>query len=177
MEAEPTHAETVRLLVALSIDAWRVQTPPDWEAAQDFAERSVEMAEDLDDGVLLSQALGALANVLDGQSRLRENVQVAQRRLEISQDDAFDDEREIIDAQRGTGAALMYVGEYEAALSHLQTAEELAVEIQAPDQIANALGIQAQCLFRLDRWDEVLAVEEKWRELDLRYSRERVGET
>lgn len=177
MEAEPAHAETVRLLVALSIDAWRVQTPPDWEAAQGFAERSVEMAEDLDDGVLLSQALGALANVLDGQSRLRENLRVAQRRLEISQSDVFDDEREIIDAQRGTGAALMYVGEYEAALPYLKTAEELATEIQAPDQIANALGIQAQCLFRLDRWEEVLAIEDKWRELDLRYTREQVGET
>jgi tetratricopeptide (TPR) repeat protein len=167
----------VHLLVALSIDAWRVQTPPTWYAAQDFAERSVEMAEGLDDAALLSQALGALANVLDGQSLLREHLAVAQRRLELSQKADFSDLREKIDAQRGIGSALMYVGEYDGALPYLQKAEELAREIQAPDQMANALGIRAQCLFRLDRWDEVLATEEQWREVDLRYTRERVGET
>lgn len=177
MEDEPPHAETVHLLAALSVDAWRVQTPPDWEAAQRFAKRAVEMAEGLANAVLLSQALGALANVLDGQSLLRENLQVAQRRLEISQSADFSDPREVIDAQRGAGVALMYVGEYVKALPFLQKAEELATEIRSPDQIANALGIQAQCLFRLDRWDKVLAIEEKWRDLDLRYTRQRVGET
>jgi class 3 adenylate cyclase/tetratricopeptide (TPR) repeat protein len=177
MEDKPAHAETVRLLAALSVDAWRVQTPPDWEEAQRLAERAVEMAEGLTDAVLLSQTLGVLSNVLDGQSLLRENLQVAQRRLDISQDTDFNDTREIIDAQRGIGVALMYVGEYVKALPYLQKAEELATEIQSPDQIANALGIQAQCLFRLDRWDEVLATEEKWRDLDMRYTRQRVGET
>ncbi len=29
----------------------------------------------------------------------------------------------------------------------------------------------------MDRWDEVLALEKNWRELERRYSRERVGET
>jgi class 3 adenylate cyclase/tetratricopeptide (TPR) repeat protein len=177
MEEESPHAETVQLLAALSVDAWRVQTPPDWDAAQHFAKRAVEMAEGLADAVLLSQALGVLSNVLDGQSLLRENLRVAQRRLEICQDTDFNDQRELIDAQRGAGMALMYVGEYVKALPHLQKAEELAIEIRSPDQIANALGIQAQCLFRLDRWDEVLATEERWRDLDLRYTRQRVGET
>jgi hypothetical protein len=71
----------------------------------------------------------------------------------------------------------MYVGEYSQALPHLAAAQDLATRIQATDQIANALGIQAQCLFRADRWDEVLATETKWRDLEQRYSRERVGET
>ena len=44
-------------------------------------------------------------------------------------------------------------------------------------RIANALGIMAQCLFRMDRWDDVLEVEKRWRDLDMRYTRERVGET
>ncbi len=135
------------------------------------------MAEQLDDPVLLSLALGALANVLDGQSLLREHLQVAQRRLEITQEANFADIRERIDALRGTGAALMYVGEHSLALPYLDEAGELADEIQAPDQIANALGLKAQCLFRSDRWDQVLATEEQWREIDLRYTRERVGET
>jgi len=177
MEGEPAHIETVHLLIALSADAWRVQAQPDWEAAQRFAQAAVSMAEQLDDLVLLSQALGVLANVLDGRSKLREHLQVAQRRLEISQDVGFADTREKIDTLRGLGVALMYVGEYAQALPYLAEAAEHATRVQATDQIANALGIRAQCFFRLDRWDEVLATEEEWRELEQRYSRERIGET
>ena len=135
------------------------------------------MAEQLDDKVLLSHALGSLANVLDGRSLLREHLEVAQRRLEIGQDPDFADMREKIDILRGIGVALMYVGEYTQALPHLEEAASLAERIQATDQLANAHGIRAQCLFRLDRWDEVLEVEEVWRELERLYSRERVGET
>ncbi len=177
MEGEPAHPETVRLLVTLSADAWRVQTPPDWEAAQGFAEKAVAMAEQLDDLILLSRALGALANVLDGRSLLREHLQVAQRRLEINQNNNVKDTREKIDALRGAGVGLMYVGEYEDALPYLAEAASLATHIRTPDQIANALGIRAQCLFRLDRWDEVLETEVAWRDLERLYARERIGET
>ncbi len=177
MAGKQVHPETVRSLVVLSIDAWRIQSPPDWEAAHRFAQAAVTMAEKLDDQVLLSRALGALANVLDGRSLLREHVAVAQRRLSIGQDEEFEDQREKIDTLRGAGVALMYVGEYDRAMPYLEEAAELATTIQAADQIANALGIQAQCLFRLDRWDEVLAIEEKWRDLEEQYPRERIGET
>jgi tetratricopeptide (TPR) repeat protein len=177
MEGEPPHHETVHLLIALSVDAWRVQEPPDWEAAQKFAETSVDMAEQLDDAVLVSQALGVLANVLDGRSKLREHLRVAQRRVEIGQDESFSDLHEKVDTLRGYGAGLMYVGEYAEALPYLEEAADLATDIQAMDQITNALGIRAQCLFRLDRWDEVLENEEKWRDLERRFARERIGET
>jgi class 3 adenylate cyclase/tetratricopeptide (TPR) repeat protein len=177
MESEPPHQETVLLLIALSADAWRVQEPPDWEAAQNFAETAVSMAEQLDDLVLLSQSLGVLANVLDGRSKLRDHLRVSGRRLEISQDERFENAHEKVDTLRGYGAALMYVGEYADALPYLADAADLATEIQAADQVTNALGIRAQCLFRLDRWDEVLETEEKWRDLERRFARERIGET
>ncbi|MGD2048639.1 MAG: AAA family ATPase, partial [Chloroflexota bacterium] len=177
LEEEPPHPETVRLLVVLSVDAWRVQTPPDWEAAQRLAQAAVDMAEQLDDSILLSRALGALANVLDGRSMLREHLAITQRRLEISQGESFADMREKIDALRGNGVALMYVGEYAQALPYLEEAAELASRIQAADQIANALGIQAQCFYRMDDWDSVLVIEEGWRDLERRYPRERIGET
>jgi class 3 adenylate cyclase/predicted ATPase len=177
MEGEPPHSETVRLLVALSTDAWRVQTPSDWKNAQRYAEAAVKMADQLEDTELLSLSLGGLATALDGQSRLREHLKIAKRRVEISENGHQINELEKIDAQRGVGLALMYVGEYEKALPYLVKAEALATNVRAPDQIANALGIKAQCLFRLDRWDEVLEVEKHWRDLDLRYTRERVGET
>jgi class 3 adenylate cyclase/predicted ATPase len=177
MEGEPPHPETVSLLVALSTDAWRVQTPSDWESAQRYAEKAVEMSDQLDDKELLSLALGALATSLDGQSLLREHLKITQRRVEISENGYQISEHERIDAKRGVGLAFMYVGEYTKALPYLEEAEAMAVNVRAPDQMANALGITAQCLFRLDRWDEVLEVEKRWRDLDLRFTRERVGET
>jgi tetratricopeptide (TPR) repeat protein len=175
-DGEP-HVETVRALVALSTDAWRIQEPADWDAAQRYAQAAVNMAQELDSPVDLSQAHGALANVLDGRSRLREHLETTVKRLEITRLPHFDDLRENLDALRGVGAARMYVGEYKEALPFLAEAEEIATRIQATDQIANALGLQAQCLFRMDRWDDVLALEVKWRELEERHTRERVGET
>ncbi|HLE52282.1 MAG TPA: adenylate/guanylate cyclase domain-containing protein [Anaerolineales bacterium] len=177
LQGEPAHPEIVRALTTLSFDAWRTQIPPDWERAQRFAQQAVEMAERLDDPVVLSRALGALANILDGRSLLREHLQVAQRRLEISQEARLDDPSEAIDALSGVGMALMYVGEYAQAMPHLQEAETLAASMQAIGQQATALGLQGQCWFRLDRWEEMFATEQKWRDLEQRYPRQRVGPT
>jgi tetratricopeptide (TPR) repeat protein len=177
LESEPPNLETLRVLVALSTDAWRIQEPPDWEMAQRFAQAAVDMSDQLDSQLDRSRALGALATVLDGRSLLREHLKVTQQRLAICRQPEFDDLSESTEVLRSTGAALMYVGEYEQALSFLQEVEDLAVRTQVIEQQANALGLQAQCWFRLDRWDEVLTTEEKWRDLERRYTRERVGET
>jgi hypothetical protein len=177
LESQQPQPETVRVLVALSTDAWRIQEPPDWELAQRYAQTAVDLADQLDSQVDRSKALGALATVLDGRSLLREHQRVAQQRLAICQQPEFADISERTEALRSAGAASMYVGEYGPALAYLQEAEELAVRSQVVEQQANALGLQAQCWFRLDRWDEVLATEEKWRDLERRYTRERVGET
>jgi tetratricopeptide (TPR) repeat protein len=177
LESGPPNPEAVHVLVALSTDAWRIQDPPDWELAQHHAQAAVNMTNQLDSQVDRSKALGALATVLDGRSLLREHLNVAQQRLEICRQPEFDDVAEITEALRSTGAALMYIGEYEQAMPYLHEAEDLAVRTQVIEQQANALGLLAQCLFRLDLWDEVLATEERWRDLERRYSRERVGET
>jgi tetratricopeptide (TPR) repeat protein len=177
LEAQRPHLEAVQVLTALSIDAWRIQEPPDWEAAQRFAQSAVDMARQLDSPVDLSRALGALATVLDGRSLLREQLQVSQQRLLICSQPQFDDLRERIEALPSAGASLAFVGEYREALPYLQEAEGLAEHTRIVDQQANALGLQAQCWYRLDRWDEVLATEEKWRDLERRYTRERVGAT
>jgi tetratricopeptide (TPR) repeat protein len=177
LEAQPAQSETVRVLVTLSTDYWRVEDPPDWEAAQRLAESAVAMARRLDSPLDHARALGALATVLDGRSLLREHLQVAEQRLALVEQAAIEEAGERLEALRGLGAALMYVGEYAQALSYLRQAEALAAQAQAIDQQANSLGLQAQCLFRLDRWDDVLALEDKWRDLERRYKRERVGET
>lgn len=174
---QDANVETVRALVALSTDAWRIQEPANWDEALQYAEDAVGMAEKMDSVVDLSKAQGALASVLDGRSQLREHLRVATRRLELTQRPGFDNVRENLDALRGVGAAHMYVGEYNQALPLLEEAEEIATRVQAADQSVNALGLQAQTLFRMDRWDDVLDLEKKWRELEDRHTRERVGET
>ncbi len=171
------NAEVVRALATLSFEAWRSRMPPDWERAQGFAQSAVNMAEELAEPVVLSRALGALCNVLDGRSLLRDHLQVALRRLEISSDSRVDDSIERVDAVSGAGMALMYVGEYEQAIPYLQEAEALALKAQSIGQQTAAIGLQSQCAFRLDRWDEVIALEDKWRELERRYPRQRVGPT
>ena len=151
--------------------------PPDWERAQRFAQSAVDMAEQLAVPVVLSRALGALGNVLDGQSLLRDHLQVALRRLEISTDPRVENPIERIDAISGAGMALMYVGEYDQAIPYLREAETLALKAASVGQQTAAIGLQSQCAFRLDRWDEVIALEDKWRDLERRFPRQRVGPT
>ena len=171
------NTEAVRALATLSFEAWRSRVPPDWERAKRFAQSAVDMAEKLAEPVVISRALGALCNVLDGQSLLRDHLQFALRRLDVSSDSRVDDPIERIDAVSAAGMALMYVGEYEQAIPHLQEAEVLALKAQSIGQQTAAIGLQCQCAFRLDRWDDVLALEDKWRELERRYPRQRVGPT
>jgi hypothetical protein len=174
---EAPEPELVRALVALSTDAWRIREPADWEAAQEYAKAAVAMAEQVTSPIDLSLALGALANVLDGRSMLTEHLEVCDRRLALANRPDCGDVRERIDALRSAGAARMYVGAYQEALPFLQEAEVLATNAHVVEQQANAIGLQAQCWFRLDGWDEVLAAEPKWRALEREHSRQRVGET
>ncbi len=173
----PPQPEMVQALTALSMGAWRVRPVVDWDAAESFAQAAVAMAEQLSNPVILSHALDALATAYDGRGRLREHLQVALRRLAIAQGADYDDPREKIDALRGVGMARMYLGEYAQALLPLREAEELALDIQSVALQAIATGLQAQCLFRLDRWDQVLELEKRWRALERGYSRARVGVT
>jgi class 3 adenylate cyclase/predicted ATPase len=177
LQAAGPNPEAVRALVALSTDAWRIEDPPDREAAQRYAEAAVRLAEQLHDSPAdYALALGALATVLDGRSLLRQHLEVAQQRLALCHAANAEDVRERIEALRGAGAANMYVGEYRRGLPYLQEAEQLAAEARVVEQQANALGLQAQCWFRLDRWAEVFEVEQRWRALEASYPRERVGE-
>ncbi len=180
LEAAPvelSNPERVRALAALSFDAWRNQDPPQWEKAQEYAQNAVEIAEQMDTPAVLARALGALANVLDGRSLMREHASVAQRRLQVSEDPRIEDGVERMEALSGAGMALMYVGEYQKALPLLQETEVMAVEQHNIGQQVAALGLQGHCYFRMDRWDDVLAIENRWRDIESRYSRARVGPT
>jgi tetratricopeptide (TPR) repeat protein len=169
--------ETARLLAALSTYAWNVQSPPNWPAALQYARAAVEVAEHLPKPAALAAALGTLATAEFGNGQLRAYEAVAQRRLTLCLSEPFDDLGERLDALRDAGSARMYVGQYLRALEALTEAEALARQVHAVDQQFNALSLQSQCWFRLDKWDEMLRTETKWKGLDERYGGEQIGLT
>jgi tetratricopeptide (TPR) repeat protein len=169
VEGQPPHAETVRLLTALSREASANRAPPDWDLAERYARAAVDMAEQLDALVELSNALEALTSVYGARGLFREGVQVALRRLALSHDARFTDMRERVNILHRAGAALSDVGENAQAMPHLLEAERLANQIQDLDQQLSTLRVQSYCLYQMDRWDEVIEIEEKWRALEKRY--------
>jgi tetratricopeptide (TPR) repeat protein len=169
VEGQPPHAETVRLLTTLSREAWGKHVPPDWDSAEHYARQAVEMAEQLGTPVEVSNALSALNSVHGARGLFRERVGVELRRLALIQDPRFTDVREHINILSQAGAALVDVGEYAQALPHLLEAERLAGQIQDLDQQLSVLRVQSHCFYQMDRWDQVVEIEEKWRALEKRY--------
>jgi hypothetical protein len=72
------------------------------------------------------------------------------------------------------GIALEQVGDYAAAMPHFLEAEALAAKMHHVQRLAEVLGLQGRCWWRLDRWDEMLAIDQKWRALRERYPFERL---
>ena len=171
----PPHPEAVRLLATLANDAHGLRLRPDWEAAERYARAAVTMAEQLNAPVELAAALGALDTVYGVRGLLRERVALAQRCVALSRDPRFGSRREQCRLLCAAGNALMLVGEYGPALSYLLEAETLADQIRDVSRQVHALGLQAQCFFGLDRWDEMLQIEDKRRALEERYGHDRVG--
>lgn len=172
--SEAPHIESVRLLTTLANDKWNTRTQQDWEASERYARAAVEMVEQLDAPVELSAALGALDTVYGARGLYRERVQLSQRRLALSRDSRFGDLRERVSLLCQTGNALLFVGDYAQALPHLLEAARLADQIRDVSQHVYTLGLQAQCFFGLDRWDEMLDIEAKRLALEEKYGRERV---
>jgi len=172
---QPPHPESVRLLAVLSLAAWRMQHPPDWQAAADHARAAVRMAGQLGAPVEHSISLEALGNALFGLGQLRESLEAAGQRLEVTRQPGFPDERECLDALRGAACAMVYVGEYEQALPLLLEAEQSAQRMQSADQIFNVMALLTQCWFRLDRWDEIRSRRGLWEDFERRFPQERTG--
>lgn len=171
----PPHPEAVRLLAAMA-DAARVgQVDQDWDAAERYARAAVVMAETLDAPVELATALEALQTVYGVRGLLRERVTLAQRSVALSRDPHFGDRRERCRLLCEAGNALLLVGDYGQAISYLVEGEALADQLRDVTRQVYALGLQAQCFFGLDRWDEMTQIEDKRRALEERYGHERVG--
>ncbi|MFN8470328.1 MAG: hypothetical protein U0X20_32535, partial [Caldilineaceae bacterium] len=172
---EPPHPEAVRLLATVADDARGVQSGQDWETAERYAQDAVAMAERLDAPVELAVALAALETVYGATGLLRQRTALALRGVTLSRDPRFRNPHEQCRLSLEAGNALLLVGEYSQALSYLAEAEALADQIRDVTRQVYALGLQAQCFFGLDRWDEMLQIEDKRRALEERYGHARVG--
>jgi tetratricopeptide (TPR) repeat protein len=172
---QPPHREAVRLHVVRATDAyWQGMLSGDRSPVEPCARAAIEIAEQLDDPVTMSAALGALDRDFSTRGLYRERLAVAQRRLALSRDARFGDRRERINVTCQASLALMLVGEYEQGLVLALEAEGFAVEVRDVSKQVYAMQLQAQCFFGLDRWDEMLAVEDRRRALEAEYGSDRV---
>jgi len=175
-DRQAPNLETVRLLVRASFCMHDWSEPaPEFETADYYAQAAVEMAEQLNASVDLSAALDALGTNYNNLGRFRDYLLVEQRRQRLSRDPRFDDLREKLNILNETAHALKMVGRYAQAIPLALEAEILAEQIQDIYNQAKALIHQAECWIRLDRWEEVLLVEEKIEVLQGRYPLTRLG--
>ena len=123
----------------------------------------------------MSDALGTLAGIYFVRGLLPDQLEVSRRRLALSQDPRFSDLRKRSYILESLSDALMAVGEYDHALPFLLELEDLTIQIGVIDDYIWALGLQALCLFRLDRWEELFKREKKRRELERRHSSDQLG--
>ena len=175
IQGEPAHPEIVRLLRAISMDCWAWRTPKDWDAAERYARAALSMAEELDAPLELSAALDALAWAYSGRGLYRERIQVNRRRFELTRDPRFSDLHERLTILSQAASSLEQVGEYAEALPYYLELEELSGRLQAAEWQVEALRGESSCWFRLDRWDDLLQIEDKSQDLQQRYSLERVN--
>jgi len=176
MDGQAPHLETVRILVRASFCMHDWSEPaPEWQTADYYAQAAVEMAEQLDAPVELSAALDALGTNYNKLGRIREFLLVQQRRQRLSRDPSFNNLREKLNILNETAHALKIVGGYAQAIPLVLEVEILAEQIQDIYNQAKALIHQAECWVRLDRWDEVLIVEEKIEVLQGRHRLTRLG--
>jgi tetratricopeptide (TPR) repeat protein len=145
------------------------------DTAEGYAQAAVELAERLNAPEELSDALEALGKVYFVRGRLPDQLEVSHRRLALSRDPRFRDLLKQVNILESLSDALMAVGEYEQAMHHLLENEALAIQIDAVAAQVWAMGLQALCLFRLDRWEELFELDERLRELERRYSLNQIG--
>jgi len=169
IENQPPHKETIRFLTELSIESWLHRVPQDWDSAEKYARRAVDLAEQLGEPMELAEALNALSNAYGGRGLFRERVDLELRRLDLIRDPRFTDSNKRADVLNQAGAVLVYVGEYARAMPHLLEAEKLASQTRDMDQLLAILRVQSHCLYLTDQWDELTKIEAKWRALEKQY--------
>jgi DNA-binding SARP family transcriptional activator/tetratricopeptide (TPR) repeat protein len=165
-DPEP-HREIVLLLVTLANASRSLESIEDLDTAERYAKSAVEMAEQLGSPAELIAAREILAIVYGARDLFRERVELLNRSLALGRDPEFTNKRTLAEILLQTSFALAAVGEYAKAMPYLAEAEQLSKQVQATVQQLRILRLQAFCFGRLDRWDEMLAIEARLRALGL----------
>jgi DNA-binding SARP family transcriptional activator/tetratricopeptide (TPR) repeat protein len=175
-QSEQPQLEWVRVLATLANESdTGDRAPSALDKAEGHAQAAVDLAGQLDAPVEMSDALEALARIYFVRGLLPEQLEVSRRQLALSQDPRFSDLRKRSYILENLSDALIAVGEYDQALSFLLELENLTSQIGAFVDHIWALGLQALCLFRFDRWEEIFRLDEKRRELEGRHSSVQLG--
>jgi class 3 adenylate cyclase/tetratricopeptide (TPR) repeat protein len=176
IEGEPPHSEAVRVLLAwFPLKVRTLAGRQNWDEAEARVTAALKMAEKLDDPVGTAAALARMETIYHRQDRFDEQRAAAMRRLEISRDPRYQDPRSEASALLAIGVALKNSGSFDNAMNYLIEAQELAERIGAIELVADALGAQTECRFRQDRWDDVVAIEERLLGLHHQYGIARAG--
>jgi len=173
-DKESFQGEMVRVLTALANDTV-LRFPKDLEKAEGYAQSAVDMAEKLNTTIELSVALQARANIYALHNVPHKYLELSRRRLELSNNPNFNDNPERSQILESVGDALMCIGEYEQAIIHLLEEERLALRIGAIDRQTWSLNLLGMCYLRLDRWEELLKLNKRRKELEQIYSSEQIG--
>ena len=174
-QGDPPSLERAHLLTILSTYAGFLRVPRDWDLAERFARQALDMAEKFDAPVEVAAALGSLADAYYWRGLLRERLHVVQRRLAVSRDPRCSDMRQRVLVLIDAGNALLLVGEFAEAMPILQEAQGLAHEMQAINLEKAAFDQRLRGLFQLDRWDEILGMDARLREMQRLYPLEQIG--
>jgi tetratricopeptide (TPR) repeat protein len=147
----------------------------DWEASLTYSRAALRVAEQLDAPIEISAALGTLGLYYEAQGHLQERAETALRRLAQSEDPRFTDLRARSEMLVEVGGALISIGQYAQAVPHLIEGERLSEKLQNIAMQEAALALQLQCWYFLDRWDDLMAVQEKRWELQRTHPQELLG--
>lgn len=170
LKDQPPSLEQSRLLSTLSVYAADVSVPADRDLAEQYARRALEIAEKLDSPADMSAALDALATVYYRRGLLRKSSEILQQRLLV-----VSDTRARAGALIGACDMLDAIGEPAAALPQLLEAQTLAAQMQDAEREMTALRLRILTLLRLDRWDEILALDDQFRDMARQHPQEQVG--
>jgi predicted ATPase/class 3 adenylate cyclase len=174
-ESSPPSAQLARAFTTLAAYSGYVAETRRPELMEQYALRAVGIAEALDAPTELALALDMQFKAYWLRGRFREAVEVARRRVEHIRDprihDAFARGWAMIDH----AYSLIAVGRYAEAVPVLTEAASYATQIQSVEIEKQSFAEMTHALFRLDRWDGVLDLDDKLRDMQRRYPMEQVG--
>lgn len=159
VEEVPPHAEVVYLYQAISSTIGRDPILTRAQSVEEYAQKALEIAEQLGEPRVKSAALGAMVvmQLLLGNPQLSHSY--SEERLALIEEHLPEDIVERIDVLRLLTQSLMQMGEFPRALELSREAYQLAGRVHHINLMLFSLVRQSVCEFSMDHWDNVLSLE------------------